>query len=589
MLSIRASRAVECRWAGPLRVVVSAVLLVLSQSPFDLGSVAIIALVPWISAIQRASPLGAALKGALLGMAFGLVGAHWIFDALEAQGSHGFRLLFAALVITLWAKGFLFAASAWAVRVCWSRGSSIAFLGPCLVFGLGEFWISDSPWGLPLLLLGHSQISNPGVAQLAVSIGVPGISMLLFALNLSVARVLASEPGSRRCAFAIAAFWLAATIAGPPLAHRFAPDQRSDSRRLLIVQPHIAQAHRREAAYQEQILDDIAAETSRALTASTDSPDAIVWPETLLTIPVSRDDRIGRRLQTYVDGWRVPVIVGIARAIAPADGGDSNDPPPAARLGLYRNSAVWWSPVLGPIDFQDKVRAIPIVESSRDLLGGRRWVSSALGLAEGPRVVEASAAESLKGEFTLATALCFEILFPVIVADRRDEQSVAILNLADDSWVRGEVVDSQLVTVAAFRAIEARLTTIRVAHGGRSLAIDRFGREIVSVPANQVAHFFVDTWAGPLPSPREKGAIVGLPLIAGGLAFLGWRRAPRGSPMWIRTTIHRFRVCCPAVRRSGITVWPALYRNRGRSSRSPRRDCEQPAKSPSNRVIAGRS
>jgi len=35
-------------------------------------------------------------------------------------------------------------------------------------------------------------------------------------------------------------------------------------------------------------------------------------------------------------------------------------------------------------------------------------------------------------------------------------------------------------------------------------------------------------------------------------------------------------------------VWPVLYRNRGRSSRSLGRDCEQAAKSGSNRVITGR-
>jgi len=46
------------------------------------------------------------------------------------------------------------------------------------------------------------------------------------------------------------------------------------------------------------------------------------------------------------------------------------------------------------------------------------------------------------------------------------EQSVAIVNLADDSWVAGEVVDAQLIAAASFRAIEQRLTLVRVSHGG---------------------------------------------------------------------------------------------------------------------------
>jgi apolipoprotein N-acyltransferase len=107
------------------------------------------------------------------------------------------------------------------------------------------------------------------------------------------------------------------------------------------------------------------------------------------------------------------------------------------------------------------------------------------------------------------------VLFPQIVADRRDEQSVAIVNLADDSWVAGEVVDAQLIAAASFRAIEQRLTLVRVSHGGLSVVINRFGESIASLEPDTLAHLFVDVAAAPRPSTFEKSAMLCPPILVG--------------------------------------------------------------------------
>ncbi len=503
-------------------VLASAALLVLSQSPYDVGLLATFALVPWLIATRRAGPVAACLMGIAMGVVYATAGANWLFSAFESQGVYGIRNVLGALFVALWGKGLLFGGIGWFAQGLRERAPAvqIALLGAFV--GLAEFWMSESRWGLPLLLLGHSQISVPGVAQLAVVIGVPGISALLLALNVSIASsVLDDDRARSRRAVAWVTAWLSLAIGGQSIARSFESESRLNPRTLLIVQPNTPPRLRWDPAYQEMILDEIAANTSRALEESERMPDAILWPENLLTVPATADNRLGRRLQGYVDEWRVPIVTGLVRRAA------------AGKRARYRNSVVWWSPQIGQRAAVDKVRAIPLIESSRSFWGRRALLSSVMGeAAKGPRVEEAHNAGPMRGEFTISPVLCFEVLFPRIVAERRNDESVAIVNFADDSWVPEEVVDRQLVTAAAFRAIEQRLTMVRISHGGLSVVIDRFGHMTASLEPDTDAHLFVEVAASAPSSSLEKTAVLCLPVIAGLLAWCVW---PAWSPKLIRS------------------------------------------------------
>ncbi len=506
-----------------LGLMASSGLLILAQRPFEWGFLATIALVPWLARTRRASASGAFAKGLLFGVLFSLGAASWIFDALAAQGSTGARRVLAAILIAAWAKGLLFAVVAWVVHGLKSRSPAIAVLVPAMLFGFGEYWISHSSWGLPLLLLGHSQISVPGVAQLAVIVGVPGISAMLFALNLSILSAILDEHGGRRMALAIGSIWLLAMVAGMPVARMSSPAPRGEPRRLLVVQPPTAGQDRWTSADQSALLEEIVAQTDHALDEAERPPDAILWPESILTLPVEPGDRFGRLIQRKIDVWDVPVVLGLVRE--PRETGETNGAqgPRAVSGGRYVNSVLWWSPILGPVDSQDKVRAIPVVETSRRFPGQLMLDWAIARGAGGPRVVEGLRAGPLKGAFTLTPALCFEILFPRVVADRRDDESVAIVNLTDDSWVGGETLDAQLLAAAAFRAIEERLTMVRVSHGGLSAAIDRFGREFASLPPNRAGHMTIEVAANPRPSWVERAAALIPPVVVGFAHLLFWR------------------------------------------------------------------
>ena len=495
----------------------SAGLLALSVAPYDLGYAATFALVPWLVVTQRTGPTRALVVGCAFGVGVAILESLWIFDALAAQGSHGVRRIIAVVVIAFWTKGSIFALTGWAVRSFRRFDSGFAVCAPAILFGLLEFRMSHSSWGLPLNLFGHSQIGVHGVAQLAVAVGVSGISTFLFVLNSALARVFtdrahANRARNRRRALALGVTWFVAAVSGRPISEIFsAESELIRPRRLLAVQPDIPHRERWGLVDQRTILDSISNETSIAIANAANRPDAILWPESLLDVSSSRTDPVRRQLQESVDRWGSPVVMGVVRSV-------KNSRP--NRSGVYRNSVVWWSPVLGPIAWQDKVRAIPVVESGRRVWGHGlfRWLFPES--ANASRVAEGLIAAPLKGEFTLAPALCFEILFPDLVADRRDEESVAIINLADDSWVKGEVVDRQIIASAAFRAIEQRLTLIRISNGGLSVVIDRFGETVAELPPDAVGHMVVEVRATNRSTTAEKLALVLPALFAGGMVLL---------------------------------------------------------------------
>ena len=483
----------------------SAPLLAVAQSPFGLAPVALVALTPWLWASGRAGGGEALVLGALVGTLYGCLVAPWIPEALRSLGSSGLAPLLGLVVTAAWAKLPLFAGVGWIAQRLRDQPPAVQVAAVALAFGLGEWATSVWRLGVPWALVGHSQLAAPGVTQLTAIGGVPLLSAWLVAINAAIA--LAVSPGSpaRRLAIALASSWLAMAWLGLPVAERVRPRHpEGASAELLVVQPALPRDARWDARAQAWILESMASRTSAALSSQAGRPDAIVWPENLLTSPLEIDPELSRALQAHVDQWGVPLITGLVR---PAIGRVPRE---------YRSSVVVLAPGRGVVAAVDKFRAVPLLESSR-ALGGASWLAPLFGrAARWPKVQEATAAgTSLTARFSLTPVLCYEVLFPQIVARRRSPESLAILNLADDSWVSGEMATRQLVDFAAFRAIEQRMTLIRVAHGGLSSVVDEFGRTQLELPPDRWAHATVAIRASVPPLLLEQAALIGLPLSTG--------------------------------------------------------------------------
>jgi len=505
----------------------TATLLALAEPPWDLWPLAGVALVPWLVLVADTRGWGTAILGSLgVGTVWAWASAPWGPGALRSLDSGPFEAIGGLLVGALWVMGIPFAVVGGLVHVA-RYGSAATRIA---IAGAGFFlvdWIhSTCSAGVPWALLGQSQAGALGVAQLAAVGGVPLISGFLAAINQAAALAWETQ-GSReslRRLGALVAAWGALALLGLPLAQwvrsTVTASGTAPPRVLLLVQPDIARGERWAENLQASHLAKVVAETERALKEPGPPPDVVLWPENLLTAALDRSPELAANLQATIDLLGVPVILGAVRS---ANG---------AEPGLYRSSVMWMEPGRGTVAAIDKTRAFPLLEASYSS-DAVLHLARAFGKAgRGKKVEEAAQAGSLQGGFTLTVVLCYEALFPGIVAERRAPESLALVNLADDGWIGGAAATHQLAAFASFRAIEQRLPLVRVAHGGLSLAVDPFGQALLTLPEDAWAHGHVEVQGGRPPGVVERGALLALPLVTGAGVWwaLGrWSRRSGGT------------------------------------------------------------
>ena len=213
-------------------------------------------------------------------------------------------------------------------------------------------------------------------------------------------------------------------------------------------------------------------------------------------------------LEQRVDALGVPVVLGAVRE------GHAPD--------HQRTSALWLVPGHGIVDAVDKTRAIPLVETSA-AAWPLRAVEAFLGVGLGRRLVaEGREERSLRvpGGLELVPALCYEILFPGLVAARRTDQSTAIVNLGNDSWFLSAAPSGHQIAIASFRAIEQRLFVVRAVHGGASAVVDPFGRVVETLPFGRRGSLAARILPQVPPHPIERAGIAALALAGGAFGLM---------------------------------------------------------------------
>jgi apolipoprotein N-acyltransferase len=492
-------------WRGSLVLSValgaSASLFWLAQPPHDHWWLGPLALVPWL----RALPVGRAHTCALSGLAFGTLGgafvAGWLVSGLVELGAGETASLLSLLAVPLVVAGLpwgIFAVSL-ALIARWRPQDFALFAG----LTLGAVDLARSYLGVPWALLGHSQWTSPGTAQLAVLGGVPLVSVLLAWCSGSLV-MLWRKPDSPRHRWETAAALVACIclwLLGVPLAQALRPERFGPAYELLLVQPNVPARERWSPQLQASNLGIVTRLTTEARREAGRQPDLVVWPESTLTQPIERDGKVRQALATWSQAAEIPLVTGLARASH------------SGRVDRYRNAAVWWSPEGEIVASIDKTVAVPLIEAERGLwLPDPVW--SWLGVPRDGVLTEAgSSEEPLRGPIETTVLLCYEAIFPGLAADRRSPRTVAILNLANDSWFGTGAVSRQQIAYGTFRAIEQRLPFLRVAHGGESIVIDSLGRAVASLPHGTSGALWTTVRREPPPSLKERFVIGGLAAV----------------------------------------------------------------------------
>lgn len=482
-----------------------------------------VALVPWLLTAARLPSAGAALSGLILGTVSGVLTVHWIAQGLESLGAPPVQAAIATGLVALWGGGIPWAlfGVAWASSGTLSPWKRVAVL--CLALFTVDAGRSYLPGGVAWALLGQTQWQIHGVAQLAGVGGVPLVSALVVGVNLAVAGALATRAGrrgARALGMAGAALGAYAALAffGVPVATHVrevvAPSSAAPLE-ILLVQPDLKPRDRWSPIAQRTNLATISTLTSQALERAEGRPGLVIWPENTLTSPVDTQEMLRGDLLRRVRELGVPVLLGVVQSS------------PSGKPKWFRNSALWVTPEEGIIEEFDKTHAIPVVESAGVSLGSR-VIEALLGLSpRRHRVDEGSVQRPMRGSAEFAVALCYEVFFPGVVAERRSPETAAILNLGNDSWFRSETPSAQQVAYASFRAIEQRLWLVRAVHGGASVVVDPFGRVVSELPFGERGTLAATIWPESPPGVAERLALLGLILVGGvlgGVATMPWMR-----------------------------------------------------------------
>ncbi len=419
----------------------------------------------WGREVPGPSPARAFALGWLHGVVSWTVSIPWIIDTVGTYGGLPrwlavLALLALAVYLGLYHAIFAGLGSAMARTANLPQMANVGggawtawLILPCLWVALE--WVRG--WalsGFPWNLAAYSWAEMPGALPLAAWIGAFGVSWLVVAANVAVARALARRSAGALLAggASIAAALVLGWWVPPPVLSTPDPGAK-------VVKPKIVRIVQPNTGIFTRADDPRVVEGYRRLFALSECGEAslVVWPESAAwPYDLERDQ-----------GYRSDVLALLEEGCELLLNGTT-------RVGdRYFNSALLAS-AQGVQARYDKTQLVPFGEYVP--LGGALPFLRQIARLAGE--FSAGVERNLLpwGDERLGVAICFEIIFPRQVAERVERGATILVTLTNDAWYGDTSAPVQHLRAARFRAAENRRPVLRAAITGISAVIDPYGR-----------------------------------------------------------------------------------------------------------------
>ncbi|GAC1310510.1 MAG: apolipoprotein N-acyltransferase [Vulcanimicrobiaceae bacterium] len=366
-------------------------------------------------------------------------------------------------------------------------------LAAAAIFSVAEWTRSEGfgILGVPFGSLGFTQVGSP-LAPVASLVGTYGVTFTLcslaayaaFAIRLRAVR--GSRVDAAIAGFAVLAFvalawslWPARTLALP--THRVAAIQGNIAQHLKFTPAAVTQALER---YERLTLE-----------AAASHPALIVWPETVVALPLDRYPVLIARFAALAKRTRAELVVGTDQLAAD---------------GAY-NVLYFFRPDGGLDAIYRKRRLVPFAEDLpfAPLLGWIPWAQNASHFLPG----------TAEGIVTVAglhygPVICWESAFSEFARRDAVDGATAFIVATDDAWFGTTAGPYQHAQIARMRALETGRWIVRAAATGISGIVAPNGRFVRATALDTQAVVTGEIGAA-VATPYDT---IGSPAVA---AFLG--------------------------------------------------------------------
>ncbi len=447
-------------------------LLAFSFPKFGHPACGWVALAPLLAAVWDCGRAGHIRRAFLLGWIAGVVhfaiALYWLVRVMIVYGglSAPVATFVAALLMAYLA---LFPAiAAWVVAVATrAYGVRGLMLAPA-AWVTGELGRTYIGGGFPWVLLGYSQVTVLPIAQAASLAGVYGLSMLLAATSGALAYALVSTRrrfvplASVLALVAVLAVWGAWRVRDGRLTREGTPV------RVAVVQGNIEQ----DLKWIESMRGPIVSrylEMSRAALA--ENARFVLWPESSLPFYFELEPSGVAPIRRLAREARVTFLIGSDQLeqvrFIPGQ-------PPPAEPARYYNAAFLVTPdgLTGAV--YRKMHLVPFgeyVPVKKLLFFVAPLVEAVSDFSPGDKPATLPVAGHVA-----STAICYEVVYPRLIADFVDRGSELLTTITNDAWFGRSAAAYQHWDQAAMRAIEQGRYLARAANTGFSGFVDPYGR-----------------------------------------------------------------------------------------------------------------
>ena len=404
------------------------------------------------------------LRAAFLGWAFGVgkygVGASWIYVSIHDYGPSPVWLAGSLVAVFVFAMAWFPALFTFAYAR-WIRGPNrwVNAIGFCACWVALEWALTWVLTGFPWLYLGYAHIDDP-LRHFAPVGGVLLVSFVA-ALSASFAVAAIARDASRRMLTIGVVAALVPWFVGYALGYVRWVEPGSEGR-VALVQGDIPQDVKWRPESVAPILDRY-----RTLTEPYWNHDLVIWPEAAVTLFEQEAQPFIEEMARRANDTGAALVFGVPGFEREADGDVT-----------FRNMAV----VVGHgSGHYVKRRLVPFGEyvPLESLLRGAIEFFDLPMSHAGAGPMQQPLLQA--GRWRLATAICYEVVYPDLV--RRDARDAdVIVTISNDAWFGHSIGPHQHMQMVRMRALENGRYVLRATNNGITAIVSPAGVVVAQAP-----------------------------------------------------------------------------------------------------------